>query len=444
MVKNLLKVSLAAGAMLFTGAPASAFTFVPAEGEINLTSNPGGAGSFELTGFAQEAKVNREAAITLTLYKDGAALTTINTSDASQVMMVDGFDKMEYALSATISFYQSQVNPATASGDYTFTLPKGTFIYKDGTEVEEISGHWTIENMSISTDPADFAHVDHLQTVTLTFDGASALKFTDNTETVTEKDDEGNTVTYTKPAISLMNRNSVNYDLPKEVNVEGNKAIVTFDMLTEPGTYDLTVKAGCFEITRAKDGKTIKNEQYDGIFYVEKAVAKPAIIPAEGTYGQFDTMQMPNGGYAFFKLTFDQNVAYTLMAYPTLKSNDGSTTKTLAIIKDSADPKSVYLAAQMPSERTSDQPYAPDKGNYVLTVPSGAMQMLDGSRTQEYVYHYTIGEQSGVAGVDAAEVIAGDVYNVAGVLVRSNATSDDVKALAPGLYIVGGKKVCVK
>ncbi len=37
-----------------------------------------------------------------------------------------------------------------------------------------------------------------------------------------------------------------------------------------------------------------------------------------------------------------------------------------------------------------------------------------------------------------------DIYNLQGICLKRNATDDDVKALTPGLYIVGGKKLLVK
>lgn len=50
-----------------------------------------------------------------------------------------------------------------------------------------------------------------------------------------------------------------------------------------------------------------------------------------------------------------------------------------------------------------------------------------------------------VVDYDAANgAIANDIYNMQGVCVKRNATADDVKGLAPGLYIVGGKKVLVR
>lgn len=37
-----------------------------------------------------------------------------------------------------------------------------------------------------------------------------------------------------------------------------------------------------------------------------------------------------------------------------------------------------------------------------------------------------------------------DIYNLRGVCLKRNASADDINALAPGLYIIGGKKVLVK
>ena len=54
---------------------------------------------------------------------------------------------------------------------------------------------------------------------------------------------------------------------------------------------------------------------------------------------------------------------------------------------------------------------------------------------------------TGLSGVDA--VFAGiegttvDVYTIGGVLVRKNATIDDVKSLDAGFYLIGNKKVAI-
>lgn len=44
---------------------------------------------------------------------------------------------------------------------------------------------------------------------------------------------------------------------------------------------------------------------------------------------------------------------------------------------------------------------------------------------------------------DEPSETANDVYNLQGLLLKRNATRDDIKSLTPGLYIIGGKKVMV-
>ena len=36
------------------------------------------------------------------------------------------------------------------------------------------------------------------------------------------------------------------------------------------------------------------------------------------------------------------------------------------------------------------------------------------------------------------------IYNLQGILLKQNATSEDIKSLSPGLYIVGGKKIIIR
>jgi len=45
---------------------------------------------------------------------------------------------------------------------------------------------------------------------------------------------------------------------------------------------------------------------------------------------------------------------------------------------------------------------------------------------------------------EAATSLSNDVYNLQGVCVKRNASQADIEALAPGLYIIGGRKVLIK
>lgn len=37
-----------------------------------------------------------------------------------------------------------------------------------------------------------------------------------------------------------------------------------------------------------------------------------------------------------------------------------------------------------------------------------------------------------------------DVYNIQGMLIRRNASVEEINSLTPGFYIIGGKKIYVK
>ena len=55
---------------------------------------------------------------------------------------------------------------------------------------------------------------------------------------------------------------------------------------------------------------------------------------------------------------------------------------------------------------------------------------------------------SRVTGVDEIEqsfpILPADIFNLQGVCIKNNAMQSDIDALAPGIYIIGGKKVVVK
>lgn len=56
--------------------------------------------------------------------------------------------------------------------------------------------------------------------------------------------------------------------------------------------------------------------------------------------------------------------------------------------------------------------------------------------------------QSGIETIEAASEATtertNDVYTLQGMLVRRNATADDLRSLRPGLYIIGGRKVLIR
>lgn len=83
-------------------------------------------------------------------------------------------------------------------------------------------------------------------------------------------------------------------------------------------------------------------------------------------------------------------------------------------------------------------------------IPVSSVEVTDPSssvtwRDENYVYIFLYFDNlSGVESVTAESTDAVDVYNLQGILVKRNATKEDINSLPAGLYIAGGKKVMLK
>lgn len=80
----------------------------------------------------------------------------------------------------------------------------------------------------------------------------------------------------------------------------------------------------------------------------------------------------------------------------------------------------------------NEKQLADSEGKYVITVGSDPVAIS-----------IEKGSESGVEGI-AEENAQFDIINLQGIVVKRNATADDLKSMPAGLYIAGGKKVMVK
>lgn len=118
------------------------------------------------------------------------------------------------------------------------------------------------------------------------------------------------------------------------------------------------------------------------------------------------------------------------------------------------------LANVSPAEATIRKvDWAVAEGSDVVSVDSnGLVSVLkDGTATVRAtaadgsgVYDEVVVTVSNFSGVEEVIVASGeakrpnDIYTLRGILVKRNADSDDIRALRPGFYIIGGRKVLVK
>ena len=87
-----------------------------------------------------------------------------------------------------------------------------------------------------------------------------------------------------------------------------------------------------------------------------------------------------------------------------------------------------------------------EKENCRLHVPSEAIDAYKSANVWKDFFNIVGDAQSGIGSVavDSEDARLKDVYNMQGILLKCNATEDDIHSLAPGLYIIRGKKVLVK
>lgn len=87
-----------------------------------------------------------------------------------------------------------------------------------------------------------------------------------------------------------------------------------------------------------------------------------------------------------------------------------------------------------------------EKGLYRLTIPAGSLTVKDTNEVEgtneEFVVNYKVTE-AGIEGLQA-DAVDLTVYDVNGVCVLQNATYNELKQLAKGIYIVNGKKMVIR
>ncbi len=76
----------------------------------------------------------------------------------------------------------------------------------------------------------------------------------------------------------------------------------------------------------------------------------------------------------------------------------------------------------------------------VMTVPAkGGTVTLPALGIKDGVCHLT-GDLAGVADILLDAAASADIYSLQGTVVKRNATAADIRDLAPGIYIIAGRK----
>ena len=229
---------------------------------------------------------------------------------------------------------------------------------------------------------------------------------------------------------------------------QGEESEVPIDLVAE-GSYVIHVGSGCFVFG---DQYTAVNSRslYSGFSITGKLADTPddpVVNPAEQEKFNYISVDPENGSTVTsletIKVKFPEDV--TLNGCEAKVYDSEHTLVTTAI----ADFDWVAFVFDVVMLKLAEP--VKEAGEYEVIIPArtitddafGSSDGKQGLCNPEIKLVYTVKTDGSAVG--AVEVVAaGDVYDVHGRLVLRNASSDAVKALPAGIYVVGGRKVVVK
>lgn len=212
-----------------------------------------------------------------------------------------------------------------------------------------------------------------------------------------------------------------------------------FKIVPPPGNYILQLGEGCFSEFKGNAAPLLAAPYT----YQYTVIADPTITeiyPKPGvTLQKLETVELryPNAQY----VVNNEEVAQAL----TLLGENGLPVEGVTVSVQgggiapfAADDE--YVGAKVV---LGIEPPVMEKGNYTLVVPQGYFVCDGDYESLEEQITYSVDGSLGIAGtvVEAADIT---VYTSTGVCVLKNAAPAALDALAPGIYIVNGKKLVVR
>ncbi len=325
-------------------------------------------------------------------------------------------------------------NPITTSGEYTISIPAGTFWYDDMYEFDNAEMSWKvtvenkdsefkpIENTGASIEPVQGAY-NSLHYFTITID-ASYVSANGTIKPYLIKDDGTNTVVATGKSVDGAGLINGNIDLDSAVTV--------------PGKYVLVVPAGAFYSYLTDEDYPEYRFRY--VINTDSASPEPAadnvtITPAPGTavegldsivvkYNDYNSVYSNKNNTQLGDITVTDAAGNVVAkGTPAISTTGGSTSNEM---------------------RIDFAPAVTTPGDYIVNIPARSFivegtQLWSGRYTTPQQVKYTVIVPTGVNNprVDAESAA---IYRIDGTRVEANSVNE----LPEGFYIVNGKKIVKK
>ena len=408
---GVMTISIDAGAFTVDGAPSPAIEYSCTFGDVKeyayvLTPAPGS--SIEsLAQFKLEFPEAKKASV----YEEYIILRS--NSWIAPSIEVEAVADAEYP-----TFNLNVLNPSTVPGDYSLLIDEGSFIIDGLYDSPVIQASYTLVksgevdlSWTASPEGDKLQMSDYSIEVSFVFSESEALKRNDGfADKITVKfDDE---VLGASEYHASVEGNSLNF------------SITDAKYIGKEGTLSIDIAAGALLISGTESPAIAKTWQI-----VAPKTYEYDFSPASGsTVNSLDkiTLTFANADEAEF---FNEYGVF-------FRKSDYSYSETPSVAK-------VEGTAHPTFEITLKQPATAD-GNYVLSFNYGTF-FLDGvTSSDSFQATYTV--DSNYVGVGSVEAVsaAATVISIDGRVVLRNADADAVRALAPGFYIINGKKTFIK
>lgn len=331
-----------------------------------------------------------------------------------------------------------------APGVYEITVPSGFFSI-DGAPVEEFTQTWIVD-----LDPIDIEPLVSLiepggentpedvwtgsLAVTMLIEADVAVNPDSNAKVVMALDGEqiGEALSADSPNLAVGNGDAEPLDDMDSAEPLSTPAKFVFlideDYKAQPGVYEMTIPAGFLTVNGSV------NLEYTHKWIVEKPeviISRPSVNPVEGSVEDSElrniVMTLADGIQAT-EVTEESGVKLFKTAESGMEAVDGY--KYNVTLGPNGE---IILSAD-------DAPLLP-LGSYRLLVPAGTFSVED-TESPEFSYIYVVT----TLGADSVFDDNGcfDIFTIGGLTLKRNGCIDDVKSLAPGIYIINGRRVRIR
>lgn len=316
-----------------------------------------------------------------------------------------------------------EVIPFNTPGNYSLVIAARAINVGSTYNVEPIVLNYTIQSSQqeawsgeFTADPADDSEVESLKQISITFEGATSVA-TSSTAGPNDFpalfDNDGKKIT---GAVGHINVNVLSLTLNQEV--------------TTPGYYTLVIPAAYLSV----NGQQLTEPLYVAYTIKEKEV------DVEYSY-EFEPASKILAPLCSITLTFSgeglTEVTHNSFAW-------GNSAPKFTSAENNYCPNFTVSKLTNFTYRWINTYEFKTEGDYTFNVPAEyfTLTFADGTVVKNKAFSEVFSvKTSGVENVSVDRNASTDVYNAQGMLLIKAATAEQLNSLAPGLYIIGGKKV---